>query len=125
MVYQSLLALEKGDGLQSRTLSSTARAILADLHAEDLNNLESRKNLVLAGLIDGDAHTATDEKQAAITIWTEALKLLDPVPVADRDPVSAELSATLMSRLGLVDQASIILDRLNAMGYQCRFISTN
>jgi len=125
MVYQSLLALEKGDGLQSRTLSSTARAILADLHAEDLNNLESRKNLVLAGLIDGDAHTATDEKQAAITIWTEALKLLDPVPVADRDPVSAELSATLMSRLGLVDQASVILDRLDAMGYQCRFISTN
>lgn len=122
-IYQALLALVEGDGERSRAFSSAARAIFVELRAQDPSNLESLKNLVLAGLIEGDAQAATGSIQPAIETWNEALKHLGTVPVVGRNPELTELSAALLLRLGHDRQAQTNLDLLDTMGYHPQFIS--
>lgn len=121
-IYQALLALVEGDGERSRELSSEARMVFVELQAQDPSNLESHKNLVLAGMIDGDAYAANGSMESAITSWNEALTLLDTVPVVGRNPELTELSAALQLRLGLDEQARVNLDLLDSMGYRAQFI---
>jgi tetratricopeptide (TPR) repeat protein len=122
-IYQALLALLDGDVAQSLVFSSGARAVFIDLFEQDRSNLESRKNLVFAGLIDGDAVAASDSKQSAISIWRESLTLLDQVSVIGQNPEFTELAAALQQRLGLDQQAHENLRLLESMGYKTRFIN--
>jgi len=94
-----------------------------ELQAQDPSNQESQKNLVLAGLIDGDAHAATGSIEPATTIWNETLQLLDTIPFADRNPELMELPVALLVRLGRDELARANKDELSAMGYQSRFIN--
>lgn len=121
-LYQAWLALIEGDRQQSLALSSAARVVFKELLERDPNNFESRKNLVLAGLIDGDAQAASGAKQAAIGTWQDALALLDAVPAAGRTPELTELTAALQLRLGLGEQAQANQDMLAGMGYRPTFI---
>ncbi len=121
-IYQALLALVEGDGQRALTVSSAAKAVFEKLLEQDPGNIESRRNLVLAGLIAGDAQSATGSKQSAITTWQDALALLDAVPVVGRNPELTELTAALQMRLGLDEQAQTNLDLLAGMGYQPTFV---
>jgi hypothetical protein len=122
-IYRALLALLDGDGAQSRLFSSAARAVFMELMEQDPDNLESRKNLILAGLIDGDALAATGSKQIATTTWNESLELLDSVSVVGQNPEFTELAAALQLRLGFDGQARGNLELLESMGYQTQFVS--
>ncbi len=102
--YRAWLALVEGDAVQSLVFSSAARAVFAELLTQDPANLESRKNLVLAGLIDGDAQAASGSQQSAIATWNESLALLDSVSVIGQNPEFTELAAALQLRLGNDEQ---------------------
>ncbi len=121
--YRAWLALVEGDAVQSRIFSSAARAVFAELLTQDPANLESRKNLVLAGLIDGDAQAAGGSQQSAIAAWNESLELLDSVSVIGHNPEFTELAAALQLRLGNDEQFQTNLGLLNNMGYKPQFIS--
>jgi len=121
--YQALLALTEGDGQQALTDSTAARAVFEALLAQDQDNIESRKNLVFAGLIDGDALDATGAEQAAIAAWRDSLALLDVIPLEGRAPELVELTAALQLRLGFAEEAWKNLDLLAGMGYQPTLIS--
>ena len=122
-IYQALLALAEDDGAQSLAFSSAAREVFVELLEQNPGNLESRKNLTLAGLIDGDALAATGSRQSAVTTWNETLALLDKVSVVGQNPEFTELAAALHLRLGHDEQAQANLDLLEHMGYQPRFLS--
>lgn len=117
-IYQALLALKEGDGQQSLDVSTAARAAFKELLNQDPNNVESRKNLVLAGLINGDAQVATGSKLSAIITWQDSLALLDSVPTIGRNPELTELTAALQLRLGQDAQAQANLSLLAGMGYR-------
>lgn len=120
--YQSWLALLDGEAAQSRELSSGARAVFVELFEQDPGNLESRKNLVLAGLIDGDALAANGATQAAVAAWRESLAALDNVSVIGQNPELTELAAALQLRLGQDQQAQENMGLLERMGYKTRFV---
>jgi tetratricopeptide (TPR) repeat protein len=122
-LYQAWLALIQGDVPRSLTLSSAARAVFKLLLEQDPNNIESRKNLVLAGLVDGDTLAANGSNQSAITAWNEALALLDGISAVGGNPEFTELAAALQLRLGLEGQARANLDLLKSIGYQPQFVS--
>jgi len=94
-----------------------------ELRTQDPSNLESLKNLVLAGLIEGDAHAAIGSMQSAIETWNQALTHLGTAPVVGQNPELIELSAALLLRLGHDGQAQPNLDLLDTMGYHPQFIS--
>jgi tetratricopeptide (TPR) repeat protein len=122
-IYQAWLALVKDDGEGARAYSSEATAVFEELRDRDPSNLEALKNLVLAGLVAGDALAATGSRQSAIEAWEEALTNLGAAPANGRIPELIELSAALRLRLGQDGQARADLDSLDAMGYHHQFVS--
>lgn len=122
-VYQAQLALVEHDGKRALTFSTAARTVFAELQTQDPSNQESQKNLVLAGLIDGDAYAATGSVASATTIWHESLQLLNSLPIVDHPPELTELSAALHVRLGHDEQARLKLDELKTIGYQTQFVN--
>jgi tetratricopeptide (TPR) repeat protein len=117
-IYQALVALAEGDGQGALNRSSPAKEALKELLDQDPSNTESRKNLMFAGLVDGDALYATGSQPSALAAWQDSLALLDAITPTARTPEMVELAAALQSRLGRDDEAQKNLDVLADMGYQ-------
>lgn len=117
-ICRARLALAEGDGPRALSQSTAARDVLQVLLDQEPSNIESRQNLVLAGLIVGDALDATGSGESAVSTWRNSLALLDVVPPAGRTPELVELTAALQLRLGLDEQSQKHLDELDDMGYR-------
>jgi eukaryotic-like serine/threonine-protein kinase len=98
--------------------AAEAAGLAAALLARSLDDREARRIQASALLLRGEAAAAQQDRAAAAAAWAEAAATIEPLARQSADYRLLEPWAISLLRLGRHDEASQVLQRLEAIGYR-------
>lgn len=114
LAMNARLTIHTGADAEALRFAEEALASARTEHSDD--RTRDRYTIAAAYRLLGDIHQRLGEAGAAKTAWAAGLAQL-PRNVAER-PSEMDERAELLSRLGWVDEARLLTEKLNAMGYR-------